>query len=95
MRTKLVLFLLLTLLLLSAAPWASADPTTPTTGRAPNGADVPAVFTTWARVMRDTHSYTTPAGEAAEELDDWDTWISVRGSQVVGGHTWYRTATGR
>jgi hypothetical protein len=62
---------------------------------APNGADLPAVFTQWARVWWKTYQRSEPAGNRLMLLDDWYTWLSVQEIRVANGEQWYRTSTGR
>jgi hypothetical protein len=97
MRSMFVSSLFVVLFLLATAPTISADPADgPLAQAGVNGADKLAVFATYARVERDTYAYTMPGGEPVQFLDgnqSW--WVSVKDSQVVGGQTWYRTATGR
>jgi hypothetical protein len=94
MHPKLMLLLLLALALLFSAPSALSDSVgaVPLTETAPNGADLPAAYTTWARVIRRTYTHDTPDGKHLLLLDSWNTWLSIRDRQVYNGETWYRTA---
>jgi len=82
-------------MLLFAVPLVSADPiTSPQNDAAVNGENIPAVFTQWARVWEKTYSRTAPNGEQLKYLDNWNTWVSVKGSTVVNGVRWYNTSQG-
>ncbi len=80
------------LMMLWATPHATADQNT--NQPLPNGEDIPAVFTTWARVLRPSWTYDAPNGRPLRTLDDWDTWLSVKSSTVVNGVRWYRLHNG-
>ncbi len=95
-RAKLISFVLVLILLAFAVPLALADSpgTTTSADPQPNGAERPAVFTRWARVVQPSYSYDAPGGNPVAALDDWDTWLSIKGSANAGGQTWYRTSRG-
>lgn len=91
------LVLLVGLFILHTSP-VTADSTldAPPTQGAVKGQNRPAVFATYARVERDTYTYSAPNGERVQFLEgnqSW--WISVKERQTVGGELWYRTDTGR
>lgn len=93
MLRKAVSIVAALLLVLLVAPLAFADQ--PSNQPLPNGEDIPAVFTSWVRVTRPAWTYDAPYGRQIRALDDWDTWLSVRGNTVVNGETWYRLHNGQ
>ena len=90
-----ILFLaVMAALVMAPLTWADTLSAPPSNGPADNGVNVPAVFTQWARVVRKSYTYGAPGGAPVRYLDDWDTWLSIRGSRVVNGQTWYLTSQG-
>ncbi|MFN8474328.1 MAG: L,D-transpeptidase [Anaerolineae bacterium] len=95
-RGKLASLILVLILLAFAVPLALADSpgTTTSADPQPNGAERPAVFTKWARVVQPSFAYDAPGGKQVAPLDDWDTWLSIKETANAGGQTWYRTSRG-
>ncbi|MFN8473835.1 MAG: L,D-transpeptidase [Anaerolineae bacterium] len=95
-QPKPISLVLLVVFLICATPLALADSPGKMTSAdpQPNGAERPAVFTRWARVVHPSWTYDAPSGNQAAALDDWDTWLSIKDSTSVGGQTWYRTSRG-
>ena len=96
LRVKLSSLAIVLILLTFAVPLALADSpgTTTSADPQPNGAERPAVFTRWARVVQPSFAYDAPGGNQVAALDDWDTWLSIKATANAGGQAWYRTSRG-
>lgn len=59
-----------------------------------NGADMPADFGAWERVMYQTWTYDEPEGRRQLRLSAWNTWLSIVETRQVGEIIWARAGSG-
>lgn len=97
MRSLVLLLGLLFAIALYGVPSATADlVAAPAYEWGVNGAGLPAVFAKYARVERNTYSYTAPGGAQSQAFEgNQSYWVSVKDRTTWNGETWYRTAANR